>query len=143
MPLSGVTPSARQDTIHVSPGISHNMNAGISLETQRLQTQQTGVFRHKHYCSTPYHCDLVQHHCGTLLQYYSTAPSLIVALSRESAPPFFREGGLGYFVILRHLTGYEHHHQHWYPGRQSISSTTLNFSKQYYSSKHTLSLIHI
>ena len=47
MPLSGVASSARQDTIPVSPGISHNMNAGISLETRRLQTQQTGVFRHK------------------------------------------------------------------------------------------------
>ena len=47
VPLSGVASSARQDTIPVSPGISHNMNAGISLETRRLQTQQTGVFRHR------------------------------------------------------------------------------------------------
>ena len=46
VPLSGVASSARQDTIPVSPGISHNLNAGISLETRRLQTQQTGVFRH-------------------------------------------------------------------------------------------------
>ena len=46
VPLSGVASSARQDTIPVSPGISHNMNAGISLKTRRLQTQQTGVFRH-------------------------------------------------------------------------------------------------
>ena len=45
VPLSGVASSARQDTIPVSPGISHNMNAGISLETRQLQTQQTGVFR--------------------------------------------------------------------------------------------------
>ena len=47
VPLSGVASSARQDTIPVSPGIRHNMNAGISLETRRLQTQQTGVFRHR------------------------------------------------------------------------------------------------
>ena len=45
MPLSGVASSARQDTISVSPGINHNMNAGISLETRLLQTQQP-VFRH-------------------------------------------------------------------------------------------------
>ena len=38
VPLSGVASSARQDTIPVSPGISHNMNAGISLATRRLQT---------------------------------------------------------------------------------------------------------
>ena len=49
VPLSGVASSARQDTIPVSPGINHNMNAGISLETRRLQTQQTGVFRHISY----------------------------------------------------------------------------------------------
>ena len=47
VPLSGVASSARQDTIPVSPWISHNMNAGTSLETRRLQTQQTGVFRHR------------------------------------------------------------------------------------------------
>ena len=46
VPLSGVASSARQDTIPVSPGISHSMNAGISLETRRFQTQQTGVSRH-------------------------------------------------------------------------------------------------
>ena len=39
VPLSGVASSARQDTIPVSRRISHNMNAGISLEARRLQTQ--------------------------------------------------------------------------------------------------------
>ena len=46
VPLAGVASSARQDTIPVLPGINHNMNAGIPLETRWLQTQQTGVFRH-------------------------------------------------------------------------------------------------
>ena len=51
-PLPGVASSARQDTIPVSPGINHNMNTNISLETRRLQTQQTGVLRHRPVTST-------------------------------------------------------------------------------------------
>ena len=41
MPLSGVAHQHAR-----TPGISHNNIACISLETRRLQTQQTGAFRH-------------------------------------------------------------------------------------------------